>query len=90
VARQPTAIDTDKLRGAVRKLGREYVFYMLDDAIDLLNVEAYGRNSVPPPRTRPYRRRICSRPEVTDAVAVSDFPRRRVAWREVRLRTGYS
>ncbi len=34
--RQPTAIDRDKLRAAVRKLGHEYVFYMLDDAIDLL------------------------------------------------------
>lgn len=36
MARQPTAIDRDKLRAAVRKLGHEYVFYMLDDAIDLL------------------------------------------------------
>jgi hypothetical protein len=34
--RQPAAIDRDKLRAAVRKLGHEYVFYMLDDAIDLL------------------------------------------------------
>jgi hypothetical protein len=30
------AIDREKLRGAVRKLGDEYVRYMLDDAIDLL------------------------------------------------------
>jgi hypothetical protein len=37
VARQPTAIDKDKLRAAVRKLGHEYVFYMLDDAIELLS-----------------------------------------------------
>jgi hypothetical protein len=29
-------IDRDKLRAAIRKLGDEYVFYMLDDAIDLL------------------------------------------------------
>ena len=29
-------IDRDKLRTAVRKLGDEYVFCMLDDAIDLL------------------------------------------------------
>ncbi len=34
--RQPVVIDNDKLRAAVRKLGREYVFSMLDDAIDLL------------------------------------------------------
>lgn len=34
--RKPAAIDKDKLRAAVRKLGHEYVFYMLDDAIDLL------------------------------------------------------
>ena len=36
VARKPIEIDRDKLRAAVRKLGSEYVFYMLDDAIDLL------------------------------------------------------
>ena len=29
-------IDRDKLRAAIRKLGDEHVFYMLDDAIDLL------------------------------------------------------
>ena len=34
--RKPTHIDRDKLRAAIRKLGNEYVFYMLDDAIDLL------------------------------------------------------
>jgi hypothetical protein len=28
------AIDRDKLRAAVRRLGEEYVFYMLDDALD--------------------------------------------------------
>ena len=33
---KPIQIDRDKLRAAVRKLGREYVFYMLDDAIELL------------------------------------------------------
>jgi len=33
---QPAAIDRDKLRAAVRKLGHEYVFFMLDDAIALL------------------------------------------------------
>jgi hypothetical protein len=35
-ARKPILIDRDKLRAEVRKLGNEYVFYMLDDAIDLL------------------------------------------------------
>ena len=29
-------IDRDKLRAAIRKLGHEYIFYMLDDAIELL------------------------------------------------------
>jgi hypothetical protein len=29
-------IDRDKLRAAVRRLGDEYVFYMLDEAIDLM------------------------------------------------------
>ena len=33
---KPIQIDRDKLRAAVRKLGNEYVFYMLDDAIELL------------------------------------------------------
>ncbi len=31
-----SAIDRDKLRAALRRLGDEYVFYMLDDAIELL------------------------------------------------------
>jgi hypothetical protein len=31
-----SAIDRDKLRAAFRRLGDEYLFYMLDDAIDLL------------------------------------------------------
>ena len=34
--RKHIQIDRDKLRAAVRKLGNEYVFYMLDDAIELL------------------------------------------------------
>jgi len=36
MVRKPIQIDRDKLRAAVRKLGSEYVFYMLDDAIELL------------------------------------------------------
>jgi hypothetical protein len=34
MAGQP--IDRDKLRAAIRRMGSEYVFYMLDDAITLL------------------------------------------------------
>jgi hypothetical protein len=34
--RKPIQIDRDKLRAEVRKLGNEYVFFMLDDAMDLL------------------------------------------------------
>jgi len=34
--RKPIQIDRDKLHTAVRKLGNEYVFYMLDDALELL------------------------------------------------------
>ena len=34
--RKPIQIDRDKLRAEVRKLGNEYVFSMLDDAIELL------------------------------------------------------
>ena len=33
---EPVNIDSAKLRAAIRRLGPEYVFYMLDDAIDLL------------------------------------------------------
>jgi hypothetical protein len=36
MARESNEIDREKLRAAVRKLGNQYVFYMLDDAIDLL------------------------------------------------------
>jgi hypothetical protein len=36
MTRQTIAIDKDKLRAAIRKLEQEYVFYILDDAIDLL------------------------------------------------------
>ena len=36
MVREVINIDRDKLRAAVRNLGYEYVFYMLDDAIDLL------------------------------------------------------
>jgi hypothetical protein len=33
---RPMRIDRDKLRSAVRRLGNEYIYYMLDDAIELL------------------------------------------------------
>ncbi len=36
MARKPIQIDRDKLRAEVRNLGNEYVFFMLDDAIELL------------------------------------------------------
>jgi hypothetical protein len=36
MARKPIKIDRDKIRAEVRKLGNEYVFFMLDDAIELL------------------------------------------------------
>src|SRR2546430_3912481 len=36
MARKPIQIDRDKLRAEVRKLGNEYLFSMLDDAIELL------------------------------------------------------
>ena len=36
IKRKPIQIDREKLRAEVRKLGNEYVFYMLEDAIDLL------------------------------------------------------
>ena len=36
MARLFIELDRDKLRAAIRMLGTEYLFYMLDDAIDLL------------------------------------------------------
>jgi len=36
MARKPIQIGRDKLRAEVRRLGDEYVFFMLDDAIELL------------------------------------------------------
>jgi hypothetical protein len=36
MTRKPIQIDRDKLRAEIRKLGNEYVFFMLDDAIELL------------------------------------------------------
>ncbi len=36
MARREIEIARDKLRAAIRKLGKEYAFYMLNDAIDLL------------------------------------------------------
>ena len=39
MARKPIQIDRDKLRAEVRKLGNEYVFFMLDDAIEFLPLD---------------------------------------------------
>jgi hypothetical protein len=36
LTQESNQIDRDKLRTAIRKLGNEYVLYMLEDAIDLL------------------------------------------------------
>ena len=36
MAQESNEIDREKLRAAVRKLGDDYVRYMLDDAIELL------------------------------------------------------
>jgi hypothetical protein len=33
---RPMKIDRDKLRSAIRRMGNEYPYYMLDDAIELL------------------------------------------------------
>ena len=49
-------IDRDKLRAALRKLGDEYVFYILDEAIDLLPVAKLAKLAgryIDPSRLRP-------------------------------------
>ena len=56
MARSPIEIDRDKLRAAIRKLGDEYVFYMLDDAIDLLpptKLHKLVKKYIDPRRLRP-------------------------------------
>lgn len=59
VARRQIEIDRDKLRAAIRKLPDEYLFYMLDDAIDQLPranlrtiVGKVPRSAAPAPRQR--------------------------------------
>ena len=56
VARKPIQLDRDKLRAEVRKLGSEYVFYMLDDAIGLLpmaKLHKIAKNYIDLKRLRP-------------------------------------
>ena len=36
MTRKPIQIDRDKLRAEIRRLPNEYVFHMLDDAVELL------------------------------------------------------
>jgi hypothetical protein len=40
MAQQPIEIDSDKVRAAIRKLGNEQIFYMLDEAINFLSEES--------------------------------------------------
>ena len=65
MARKPIQIDRDKLRAAVRKLGNEHVFYMLEDAIELL----------PPAKlykiAKKYRNRRRLLPDAEPAAALS-------------------
>jgi hypothetical protein len=56
MARESIQIDREKLRAQVRKLGSEYVFYMLDDAIDLLppaKLHKIVKKYLDPERLRP-------------------------------------
>jgi hypothetical protein len=55
-ARKPaaSAIDRDKLRAAIRQLDDEYVFYMLDDAIDLLQPAKLAKKRAVQPSTTPH------------------------------------
>ncbi len=51
-------IDLDKLRAAIRRLGDEYVYYMLDSAIELLpqsDLERMVRPYLDPEKLRPDR-----------------------------------
>ncbi len=54
--RKPLQIDRDKLHAAVRKLRNESVFYMLDEAIELLpaaRLEKLARKYFDPNQLRP-------------------------------------
>ena len=53
---EPVNIDHEKLRAAIRRLSPEYVFYMLDDAIDLLplaELEGIAKKYLDMKRLRP-------------------------------------
>ena len=72
MARQPIEIDRDKLRAAIRKLGNEYVFYMLDDAIDLLppaELHKIVRKYLDPKRLRPDREKATKSDLLADVKA---------------------
>jgi hypothetical protein len=68
--RKAAQIDRDKLRAAVRKLSNEYVFYMLDDAIDLLppaKLHKIAKKYLDLKRLRPDAEPATNRGLLTDA-----------------------
>ena len=72
MARQPIEIDRDKLRAAVRKLKNEYIFYMLNDAIDLLppaKLHKIARKYLDLKSLRPDREKATERSLLADAKA---------------------
>ena len=72
MARQPIEIDRDKLRAAIRKLGNEYIFYMLNDAIDLLppaKLHKIAKKYLDLKGLRPDRERAIERSLLADAEA---------------------
>jgi hypothetical protein len=69
MARKPTQIDRDKLRAEVRKLGNEYVFSMLDDAIELLplpKLHKIAKKYLDLKRLRPDAEKAARRSLLTD------------------------
>jgi len=72
MARRPIEIDRDKLRAAIRKLGDEYVFHMLDDTIDLLppaKLHKFVRKYIDLKRLRPDSERATKASLLTDVKA---------------------
>ena len=68
----PASIDRDKLRAAIRRLGPEYVFYMLDDAIELLpltELEGIAKKYLDLERLRPGSDRQAKADLLTDVTS---------------------
>jgi len=69
MARESNEIDRDKLRAEVRRLGNEYVLYMLDDALELLppaKLNKIAKKYIDLQRLRPDAEKVTKASLLTD------------------------